>query len=94
MRKNETSEESAKREVKEEVGIELKNVSPLGRFLKTDEYKQVGIWIFKAEVPNKKLGPKSFEIEEAQWFDLDDLPSNIGSTAKKFLEFKPPSPHR
>lgn len=68
----ESLEETVRREVKEEVGVELKNVTyfgsqpwPFGRSL------MVG---FMAEYSGGDITVDGKEIAEARWFGVDDLP--------------------
>ena len=86
VHKNEAPEKAAKREVMEEVGIPLEQLSNYGHFLYTDEYKRETIWVFTSEVKNKNFLLNSFEIKAVQWFDLDKLPTTQSALLKKCLE--------
>ncbi len=86
VHKNESPEEAAKREVMEEVGISLEQLTNYGHFLYPDEYKRETIWVFTSEVKNKTFVLNSFEIKTAQWFDLDNLPTTKSAVLKKCLE--------
>lgn len=68
----ETLETSVKREVMEEVGIEIKNIKYFGSFpWPFSTSLMIG---FIAEYSSGELTIDNNEIEAAEWFSLDDLP--------------------
>jgi 8-oxo-dGTP pyrophosphatase MutT (NUDIX family) len=86
VHKNEAPENAAKREVMEEVGIPLEQLTNYGHFLFTGEYKRETIWVFASEVKNKYFLLNSFEIKAIQWFDFDKLPTPQSAELKKCLD--------
>jgi NAD+ diphosphatase len=77
VKTGETAEESAKREVREEVNLKISELN----FLKTYYYKPKNLLMiaFKAKVGNNsfKIGP---ELNDAKWFDTSSLlplPPNV-----------------
>ena len=84
VNRNENFEEAAKREVLEEVGLEIYNLKKIGTYSSTKEYKRDTVVVFSAESNNKstKIDPR--EIAEAQWFAKDNLP-DISEYSKKIL---------
>ena len=69
----ETAEETVLREVKEEVGICVKNV----RYIKSQSWpfpSQLMLG-FIAEYESGEIEPEPEEIEEADWYDIDQLPN-------------------
>ncbi len=80
--------ECAKRECREETGIEIKNV----RFLRLSNLKQYAgkHYIDIGLVADWKSGkPKVLEPEKAggwDWYDLDSLPQPLFETVKTFLK--------
>ena len=69
----ETAEETVLREVKEEVGICVNNV----RYIKSQSWpfpSQLMLG-FIAEYESGEIEPEPEEIEEADWYDIDQLPN-------------------
>jgi len=72
--KGENPEDALRRELREEVAIEIKDVKLV--FTRTlGPLKQVEIY-FRARVIGDPK-PSSFEIKRAQWFALDQLPPGL-----------------
>lgn len=84
LKKNETPESAAKREVMEEVGILLEKVTPLPSFVSHEEYKEDTVYGFYAEVTNMNYRLDSFEIDKAEWHSLDNLPK-LGQVTNKII---------
>lgn len=77
IRSGETTEETAIREVHEEVGLEISSLE----FLKTyaTKHRNLLMIAFKAETEKTSI-KKSQELEDARWFNLRD-PSPIRSVS-------------
>ena len=85
IKKGETPKMALKRELLEELGAELKNVKYLEEFTWNGEYKRDHVTIFLST--NFTLGDIcTKEIAEAKFFDLAELPGNIGNLTKKTLK--------
>jgi NAD+ diphosphatase len=79
-----TVEQTAIREVREEVGLEVFNLE----FLRTyaTKYRDLLMIEFKAETKETSI-KKSQELEDARWFDLGDpLPMRSESTAAHIVK--------
>lgn len=85
-----SSEEPAsavKREVVEEVGLNLESVSILGKYESDKEYKKDTVYCFYSELASFPIVKASkIEIIEAQWFDQKNLPSNVSKAVSNSLE--------
>jgi len=80
--KGEQPEEALRRELREEISIDIDEVKLL--FTRTlVRLKQVEIY-YRARVVGEPK-PSSFEIKQAQWFTLDDLPSSLSQDQRKLL---------
>ncbi|MEL6813686.1 MAG: NAD(+) diphosphatase [Cyanobacteria bacterium J06598_3] len=82
----ESLEETVAREVREEVGIEIKNICYFGsQPWPFPDSLMVG---FTAEYASGKITPDPAEIEAADWFDKDNLPPVPGklSIARKLID--------
>lgn len=75
VKRGELPEETAQREVAEELGIKLTNVKGHGSFLSVYEGKRDTIWIFTSALKDKKFKADDLEIAEARWFSVKQLRS-------------------
>jgi ADP-ribose pyrophosphatase YjhB (NUDIX family) len=75
IKSSETPEAAIRREVLEEVGLELSQLRPLGVFTDTHEYAHDTVNCFWAEAVATKLKIDPDEVYEADWFKVDDLPT-------------------
>jgi len=83
INKAENPEAALRRELREEIGIEIDDVRMiLSRTLGT--LRQVEIY-FRARVIGDPK-PSSFEIKSAQWFALDQLPPDLSSDQRRLIE--------
>jgi len=83
VKPGETAEETAVREVNEEVGLDIINLSILGTFASKD--RDLLMIRFKACSENTNI-KKSQELERAEWFRLyDNLPVRPGSIASQVI---------
>jgi ADP-ribose pyrophosphatase YjhB (NUDIX family) len=82
MEKGEQPEEALRRELREEVGLELERAEiALVRTLKRP--RQVEI-IFRCR-PNGPLGRRNVEIKSAQWFAPDALPPELSADQRQLI---------
>jgi NAD+ diphosphatase len=83
VKTGETAEEAAIREVKEEVGLDIKNLNIIGTFASKDlDLLMVG---FRADSKNMDIN-MSQELEKAEWFNLgNDLPVRPCSIASQVI---------
>ena len=81
--KGENPEDALRRELREEVAIEIKDVKLV--FTRTlGPLRQVEIY-FRARVIGDPK-PSSFEIKRAQWFALDQLPPELSKDQRRLIE--------
>ncbi len=84
IKMGESLEQAVIREVKEEVGLSLKNIKQLGSIKYNGEFKKDTIHVFFANANEGEITIDLNEIKEAGWFDKDNLPSNISPLFKQF----------
>lgn len=85
IKKNETPEQAAVREVFEEVGITVSKVTALPSFVTYEEYKEDTVHTFYTHVNSKEYTLDNIEIDIAEWHPLDTLP-NLGTVTAKSIE--------
>ena len=72
--RKETWEQAVRREVLEEVGISVNEVTEVGQFTNNKEYKVDTVKCFLAEVSDEKYKIDNFEIVEGKWCKLNEAP--------------------
>jgi ADP-ribose pyrophosphatase YjhB (NUDIX family) len=83
MNKGEQPEAALRREVHEEVGLDLDRVELA--FVRT--LKQIGqVEIYFRAAPRGAPEPRSMEIKSADWFKLDELPAGLSRDQRKIIE--------
>src|SRR5712692_7781339 len=83
LSKGEQPEAALRRELKEEIGIEVENVEML--FARTlPRQRQIEIY-FRARAIGRPE-PCSFEIKRAGWFSVDELPSELSSDQRRLIQ--------
>ncbi len=82
LTRNEQPEDGLRRELREEIGIEVTDVSIL--FVRTLKRPgQVEIY-FRARAMGTPT-PSSFEIKTAEWFAIDKLPEELSKDQKRLI---------
>lgn len=74
---NESSYEGAKREVKEELGIEVDNLELLISFRREHDF--VDVWVGKTNVKLNDLILSDREVQEVNWVNLEELENLMNS---------------
>jgi len=88
----EAEEEALKREIKEELGIEIENIKKVGEKIKppSEDFKDANLTFhfidFFAKAKQTNIKPNE-EISEYGWFTIDGaLELNLLDTTRKFVE--------
>jgi len=86
VRKNESFQEAAQRELEEETGIKVENLIEIGEYLSNRYYKKniVKCFYLKTDVSFVKID--NFEIIESGWFKIEEFPKNCSFAVSKILE--------
>ena len=78
VKRGETLEEAARREVREETGLEVSALRLHGMYTNFHEYKSDHIAVFVGEnFDPSRLRRDPWEIEAAQFFSLESLPADL-----------------
>ena len=77
-------EQALRRELREEVGLELEQVE-IFTSRTFPKPQQVEI-LFRAQVKNVDVGPKTMEVERAGWFSLHSLPDGLPKDQRTLIE--------
>jgi ADP-ribose pyrophosphatase YjhB (NUDIX family) len=75
-KKDETPEAGAKREALEEVGILLESLISLGAYFSRRQHKRDTVYCFYSKVDNDFFQIDNKEIEETNWFTLEEIPKS------------------
>jgi 8-oxo-dGTP pyrophosphatase MutT (NUDIX family) len=86
FKRNESPEMAAVREVREEVGISLTSLRPLGEYTSTDGYKHDTVKCYTVKVTTPGFEIERNEIYEAAWFPWSELPQPLASDAGRVIE--------
>jgi 8-oxo-dGTP pyrophosphatase MutT (NUDIX family) len=82
--RRETPEEAGRREIRQELGLDLGTVTVLGAFESKREHKRDTITCLRAEI-SRSGTVSSAEIREARWFDRDALPESLDDVNQEAL---------
>lgn len=84
--RGETYEYATCRELKEETGIVIGKLIPIGEYVSTQDYRTDTIHCFLGIVPTNKIQIDGVEIEEAGWFDFNNLPEDRTPRVDKIID--------
>ena len=85
IEKGEEPEETVKREMMEELGVEPFNLKFIGKTHNTREYKNDTVWNFSANISNQNLQVNKYELAEVNWYKINDLPEFISPIALEII---------
>jgi 8-oxo-dGTP diphosphatase len=74
IKRREQPLDAARRETREELGIDVRDWTPLGDLFERAHGKHDHLWCFAAELDGRPLELDRAEIAEARWFSEEDLP--------------------
>jgi 8-oxo-dGTP pyrophosphatase MutT (NUDIX family) len=78
VKRSEEPRVAARREVQEELGVDVEDWTYLGELFARIDRKRDRLWCFAAEVGDIPLSLDRAEIAEAGWFHRDRLPTDTG----------------
>jgi 8-oxo-dGTP pyrophosphatase MutT (NUDIX family) len=84
-RRGEDATATLRRELREELGVEVGEATPLGGHRGRDRYDGVRVSYFTAELTNRDVARDPIEIAEVAWFDPLAPPRPLGWHAAEAL---------
>jgi 8-oxo-dGTP pyrophosphatase MutT (NUDIX family) len=87
LRRGEEPAVAARREMREELGVDLDRWAPAGRTETASLYKTVTLHLFRAPVQGARIELGLAELEEARWADPAAPPMPLGPDAAAVLAF-------
>jgi 8-oxo-dGTP pyrophosphatase MutT (NUDIX family) len=85
IKRGEEPRATARREMAEELGVDLDNLRDLGSVTGRLEHRRDTMYCFGAELDSRALTIDWGEIEQVRWFSRDQLPSNLGRYVDQIL---------
>ena len=85
VRRGERPEDAARRESREEVGVSLSGLRPLGRYTGTESYEDDTVVCYYARAESPALRPRRAEVYEEGWFEWGRLPEPLSQEAAKVI---------
>ena len=86
VRRGERPEDATRREVREEVGLSLSELRPLGRYTGTEYYDKDTVVSYYARAESAALRPRRAEVYEEGWFEWGRLPEPLSGEAAKIID--------
>jgi 8-oxo-dGTP pyrophosphatase MutT (NUDIX family) len=86
LRRREAPEAAVRREMREELGIELTALRPAGRVEVSGNHKRTLLHCFEADLAGGRLRLAAAEIAEARWAPADAPPQPLGVDAVAVVE--------
>ena len=83
--RKESLEDTAMREVKEEVGVHITELKQLGSYVSEAEYKKDTVYLYTAKTQQAEIIRNPREIAEAKWFSKDSIPQSRSRSLKEIL---------
>ncbi len=84
--RNEPASDAARREMREELGLEIDNWRALGQLRARTERHRQTIQIYGAELSDPELTLDLGELALARWFRLDGLPPDTSQFVRPILD--------
>jgi 8-oxo-dGTP pyrophosphatase MutT (NUDIX family) len=86
LKRGEAPQLAASREMSEELGVGIDDWALIGRLVTGFDHRREQIHCFRAELPDPSLELDRGELDAADWFPRDHLPSDLGRYVRPILE--------
>ncbi|MBV9643706.1 MAG: NUDIX domain-containing protein [Verrucomicrobia bacterium] len=84
LKKNETQEDAVKREVKEELGLDI-TPQYIGEFTHDTEHKIDTVFCFVASIAKKEPKIDHLEVKDAKWWKINNLPKDHSMSLQRVI---------
>ena len=89
VKRGEQPSDAARREIREELGLDLSDWTFLGDLFARIHGKHDHVWCYGAEIAGAALEPDRAEIAETGWFDRDRLPEPLARYVQRIASMRP-----
>ena len=90
VKRRERPLDAARREIREELGIEVRDWTALGDLFERIDGKRDRLWCFSAEIAGRELELDRAELDDARWFPRDELPPATAKYVTRIVALGPP----
>lgn len=85
IKQGESAENTARREMKEELGVSIERWKLIGRFSLHIDHREDQLHCFHAELNGQAIALDLGELQTAEWFDLTNLPADTSKYVRPIL---------
>ena len=85
IKRNENPADAARREAREELGLDLTDWRPLGDLFEEVDGKHDHLWCFTTEIGDREITRDEAEIADVRWFSRDALPPGSHRYVERIL---------
>ena len=85
LKSGEDGEAGLRREIKEELGLDINNPTFLGSFTSEVEYKKDTVFVYTTRIEKIEFKADPLEIEKLDWFDINTMPT-LGPVSKTIFD--------
>lgn len=89
VRRNEPPHDTARREMQEELGVEVARFNDLGQLRARIDHRRDTMHLFHAELGAAPIAMDPCELERFAWFDRGALPAELGRFVTRILAVLP-----
>ena len=86
VKRKESFKEAAKRELKEETGIETKNLLLMGEYFSNKKFSKNIVQCFYTNTDSLSVKIDNFEITHYGWYELNEIPKDSSPAVEKVLK--------
>jgi 8-oxo-dGTP pyrophosphatase MutT (NUDIX family) len=91
IKRGESPQSAARREIGEELGVGVDEWTLIGQFTTRFDHRHEQLHCFRAEVDDPSLELDRGELKAADWFPRDRLPPDLGRYVRPILEVMSPT---